>query len=69
MELSTEKEKELMCGLTPPNWVQFFFYYKIYLDCTNKMAEYEALVLGLKTMKEMGARRIVVHEDSELIIN
>jgi hypothetical protein len=33
------------------------------------MAEYEALVLGLKTLKEMGARRIVVHGDSELIIN
>jgi ribonuclease HI len=26
-------------------------------------------VLGLKTLKEMGARRIVVHGDSELIIN
>jgi ribonuclease HI len=33
------------------------------------MAEYEALVLGLKALKEMGSRRIVVHGDSELIIN
>jgi ribonuclease HI len=33
------------------------------------MAEYEAIVLELKTLKEMGARRIVVHGDSELIIN
>jgi ribonuclease HI len=31
--------------------------------------EYEALVLGLKALKEMGARRIVVHGYSELIIN
>jgi ribonuclease HI len=41
----------------------------ISFDCTNNMAEYEALVLGLKTLKEMGARRIVVQEYSELIIN
>jgi ribonuclease HI len=33
------------------------------------MAEYEALILGLKVLKELGAKRIVVHGDSELIIN
>jgi ribonuclease HI len=38
-------------------------------DCKNNMVEYEALVLGLKTLKEMGAKRIVVHGDFELIIN
>jgi ribonuclease HI len=29
------------------------------------MVEYEALVLGLNTLKEMGSRRIVVHGDYE----
>jgi hypothetical protein len=38
-------------------------------DCRNNMDEYEALVLGLKALKEMGVKRIVVHGDSELIIN
>jgi ribonuclease HI len=38
--------------------------YKLAFDCTTNMAEYEALVLGLKTLKEMGAKRIVVHGDS-----
>jgi ribonuclease HI len=33
------------------------------------MVEYEALVLGLNTLKQMGARMIVVHGYSELIIN
>ena len=33
------------------------------------MAEYEALILGLKVLKELGTKRIVVHGDSELIIN
>jgi ribonuclease HI len=43
--------------------------YKIAFDCTNNMAEYEELVLGLKTLKEMGAKKIVVYGYSELIIN
>jgi ribonuclease HI len=33
------------------------------------MVEYEALILGLKVLKELGAKRIVVCGDSELIIN
>jgi ribonuclease HI len=42
---------------------------KFAFDCTNNMVEYEALILGLKTLKELGAKRIVVHGDSELVIN
>jgi ribonuclease HI len=55
--------------INPPNWSTKLCSYKLAFDCTNNMVEYEALVLGLKTLKEMGARRIVVHGDSELIIN
>jgi hypothetical protein len=43
--------------------------YKLAFDCTNNMVEYEALILGLKTLKELGAKRIVVHGYFELIIN
>jgi hypothetical protein len=43
--------------------------YKLAFDCTNNMDEYEALILGLRTIKELGDRRIVIHGDSELIIN
>jgi ribonuclease HI len=42
---------------------------KLSFDCTNNMDAYEALILGLKTLKELGSRRIVVHGDSKLIIN
>jgi hypothetical protein len=31
--------------------------------------EYEALILGLKVLKELGTKRIAVHGDSELVIN
>jgi ribonuclease HI len=33
------------------------------------MVEYEALILGSKVLKELDAKRIVVHGDSQLIIN
>lgn len=55
--------------INPPRLATKLCSYQLSFDCTNNMAEYEALVLGLKTLKEMGARRIVVHGDSELIIN
>lgn len=42
--------------------------YKIHFQCTNNIAEYEALLLGLKLLKNLGAKRITVHGDSKLII-
>jgi ribonuclease HI len=55
--------------INPPKVGTKICSYRLAFDCTNNMAEYEALILGLKTLKELGARRIVVHGDSELIIN
>jgi len=42
---------------------------KLVFECTNNMAEYEALILGLKVLEELGAKIIVVHGDSDLIIS
>ena len=41
---------------------------KLDFKCTNNIAEYEALILGLNLLKKLGARRIPVHGESELII-
>jgi len=38
--------------------------YKLVFDCTNNVAEYEPLILGLQNLKKLGARRIVVYRDS-----
>ena len=40
----------------------------LHFKCTNNIAEYEALILGLTLLKRLGARRITVRGDSELII-
>jgi len=37
--------------------------------CTNNVAKYEALMLGLNILKEKKSRKICVHGDSELVIN
>ena len=50
--------------IDPPKVGTKLCSYKLDFNCTNNMAEYEALILGLKTLKELGARRIVVHGDS-----
>lgn len=42
--------------------------YKLAFDCSNNEAEYEALIVGLKILKKLKAKRILVYGDSELVI-
>ena len=42
--------------------------FRLNFKFTNNIAKYEALILGLNLLKKLGAHRIVVHGDSELII-
>ena len=42
--------------------------YRLNFQCSNNIAEYEALLLGLHLLKKLGAKRIKFHGDSELII-
>jgi hypothetical protein len=44
--------------INPPKLGTKLCSYKLAFNCTNNMAEYEALVLGLKSLKEMGARSV-----------
>jgi ribonuclease HI len=55
--------------INPPKVGSKLFSCKLTFDCTNNVVEYEALILGLKVLKELGTEKIEVHGDSELIIN
>lgn len=55
--------------IRPPKCEPKFFSYKLYFDCTNNVAEYEALVLGLRVLKNLRAKKIYIYGDSELVIN
>ena len=45
------------------------FSYKLYFDCTNNEVVFEALILGLKKLKVLKAKKVYIYGDSELIIN
>jgi ribonuclease HI len=42
--------------------------YKLEFEVTNNVAEYEALVLGLRDANEMGITEIAVFGNAELIV-
>ena len=44
------------------------FSYKFYFSCTNNLAEYEALILGLQILKKLEAKRVYIYGDSELVL-
>lgn len=42
--------------------------FRLNFKCTNNMAEYEALILGLKLVRKLGAKRVSIMGNSALII-
>ncbi|XP_070678051.1 uncharacterized protein [Malus domestica] len=48
---------------------RWFFSLKLDLDCTNNQAEYEALVIDLSVLHDLHVVRVLIFDDSELVIN
>ena len=46
-----------------------YLSYKLTFECTNNVAGYEALLLALLALKDLGAQKIRVLGDLELVIN
>jgi len=46
----------------------FTFSYKLEFETTNNIAEYEALILGLKAVKDLNVKKLEVFGDSELVV-
>jgi ribonuclease HI len=53
--------------LVAPSKVRTRYAVKLDFSCTNNIAEYEALLLGLRKLKAMGVRRAVLKTDSQVI--
>ena len=45
------------------------YSYKLVFECTNNVAEYEVLLFGLHALKDLGATRVQIFGDSELVVN
>jgi ribonuclease HI len=55
--------------LVSPKGKQSPYRFKLEFSCTNNVAEYEALILGLDTTRKMGMKLIQIFGDSDLIVN
>ena len=54
--------------ITSPKGKIFNFAYRLEFEATNNVVEYEALLLGLETAKDMGIKMLSISGDSDLII-
>jgi ribonuclease HI len=55
-------------SIRPPIGEPKLLSYKLNFKCTNNIAEYEALILGIKALKYLQSQRVDIQGDSELII-
>jgi ribonuclease HI len=55
--------------LFPPNGIMIELSVRLGFSASNNVAEYEALLLGLKSAKTLKAERIRVHCDSQLVVH
>ena len=53
--------------LVAPSKVKTYYAARLDFSCTNNIAEYEALLLGLRKLKAMGIRRAILKTDSQVI--
>jgi ribonuclease HI len=53
--------------LVVPSKVRTCYAVRLDFSCTNNIAEYEALLLGLQKLKAMGIRRVILKTDSQVI--
>jgi hypothetical protein len=54
--------------LVAPSKVKTCYATRLDFSCTNNIAEYEALLLGLRKLKPMGIRRAVLKTDFQVIV-
>ena len=55
--------------MTAPSGEVFYHSYRLEFSCTNNVAEYEALILGLNLAIDKGATILEVKGDSDLIVS
>jgi ribonuclease HI len=54
--------------LISPSKIETCYATRLDFSCTNNIAEYEALLLGLRKLKVVGIRRAVLKSDSQAML-
>ncbi|CAN6678874.1 unnamed protein product [Malus baccata var. baccata] len=72
LRIYTDEMKAAGAGIVIINPQGVYHYYSFLLDYqenTNNRAEYEALIIGLEILMDLGAAKVEIFGDSELVIN
>ncbi|XP_075515608.1 uncharacterized protein LOC142550256 [Primulina tabacum] len=65
---STETAAGAGIVITSPRGVKTALSFNLGFPCTNNQAEYEALVIGLEILKDLGAKELLISGDSQLVL-
>ena len=49
--------------VSTPGFEYKLFSFKLYFECTNNVAEYEALILGIKMIKKLEIKKVIIYGD------
>nr|AAO37475.1 putative polyprotein [Oryza sativa Japonica Group]ABF96980.1 retrotransposon protein, putative, unclassified [Oryza sativa Japonica Group] len=63
----SHKGAGVVAVLTSPGSVPIRYAARMQFDTTNNAAEYKAILLGLKKVKALGVRRLLIRTDSKLV--
>ena len=65
---STEKSVGVGIVIISPKGIKTTLSLNLAFKCTNNQAEYEALVIGLEILMELGAQDVHIIRDSQLVL-
>ncbi|XP_073152608.1 uncharacterized protein [Henckelia pumila] len=66
---STSTESGTGIAVESPQGDKFQYAVKFLFPATNNEAEYEAFIMGIKLALSVGAKRLTIHSDSQLIVS
>ena len=64
----TEKSAGARIVIISKKEIKTTLYFNLAYKCTNNQAEYEALVIGLKILMELGGQEVHIIGDSQLVL-
>ena len=65
---STDKSAGDGVVITSPFGIETTLSFILDFKCTNNQAEYEALIIGLEILQDLGAKEVLIIGDSQLVI-
>ena len=65
---STDKSAGAGVVITSPFSIKIALSFTLDFECTNNQVEYEALIIDLEILQDLGAKEVLIIRDSQLVI-